>query len=212
MNSGDDKKSGIDQPHQQAERTRLSLWLKEYLSVLRTKINSELRSLEQVLDEHSRSGGSTLSGCPGGGGVSGGICRPFNNEDRSTWQTTYDGGRTLRIMDCILPGTHNSGFDKEASYQNSWETCQDVSPWRQLMTGIRVLDLRVEFKANASGAQRFSIFHKLNSGRTVDGDIIQAVINFRTEPSTAGNPRREIIILDFHEFKNFTDAAHKELA
>ncbi|POD79777.1 hypothetical protein BKM17_03730 [Pseudomonas syringae group genomosp. 3] len=219
----------------QDERQHLLTWVKEYLKIemeqvqiapgnvetgdLRkasSNIETEqkqivLSNIEKDLDEYTRSGGSILSGCPGGS-ASGGICRPFSNERRSTWMTTYTGSRHLRIMDSILPGTHQSGFDKQAPYGNSYETCQDVSPYAQLMTGIRVLDIRVEFKASATGAYRFSIFHSLNSGRTIDGDIIQAVIYFRGQAHNSGNPRREVIILDFHQFKNFTDAAHRELA
>jgi len=154
------------------------------------------------------------SGCPGGGGVSDGICKPFTNDHRSTWMSTYEGCRYLRIDDAILPGTHNAGMDKEAAYGNSLETCQDVSPYKQLMTGVRVLDLRVQFSsANSPGdPQRFRIFHDLQSGRTVEGDVLAAVLSFREHSPLEGNPKQEIIILDFHGFKDFNDAAHRELA
>jgi len=86
----------------------------------------------------------TLAGwCPNGG-LSGGVCKPFNNV-REDWMSRYSGARSLRIQDCILPGTHHSGFDKEAANTPSMETCQDVSPLKQLRAGIRVLDLRVQF-------------------------------------------------------------------
>lgn len=158
----------------------------------------------------SRHGGSIQSGCPSGS-VSGGVCSPPTNEHRSTWQTTYIGVRSLRIMDCILPGTHDSGMDKAAPYQNSYETCQDISPFHQLINGIRVLDLRVEFKPNATDDHRFSIFHSLNSGRTIGYDILDGIRMFRDHKAPTGNPKKEIIILDFHQFKNFDDAAHTEL-
>ena len=197
----------------QQELQRLSTEFKDRLRHLITSAEEALRQVEENIAEYSRSGGSMLSGCPGGGGVSGGVCRPFTNEDRSTWQTTYHGGRTLRIMDTILPGTHDSGMDKDASYTNSYETCQDISPHHQLMNGIRVLDLRVEFKENApiNSHSRFSIYHDLNSGRTVGYDILEGVKMFRNHKPANGNPKKEIVILDFHQFKNFTDAAHKEL-
>ncbi|WP_205996690.1 hypothetical protein, partial [Pseudomonas viridiflava] len=85
----------------QQELQRLSTEFKDRLRHLITSAEEALRQVEENIAEYSRSGGSMLSGCPGGGGVSGGVCRPFTNEDRSTWQTTYHGGRTLRIMDTI---------------------------------------------------------------------------------------------------------------
>jgi len=197
----------------QQECQRLSTGFKDRLRHLIASAEEALRQVEENIAAYSRSGGSILDGCPGGGGVSGGICRPFTNEHRSTWQTTYTACRALRIMDAILPGTHDSGMDKDASYTNSYETCQDISPYAQLMNGIRVLDLRVEFKENApvNSHSRFSIYHSLNSGRTVGYDILEGVKGFRNHKPAEGNPKKEIVILDFHQFKNFTDAAHKEL-
>lgn len=144
--------------------------------------------------------------CPGGS-WSGGICTPFNNAARSSWMGTYQTVAGLRIQDAIIPGTHQSGFDKQAPYVNSMETCQDVSPHAQLHAGIRALDIRVQFYSGypSGDPRRFSIFHDKNSGRTVEGDIVQAVINLHSAAS------QEIVILDFHQFKNFTEVAHKEL-
>ncbi|WAH59211.1 hypothetical protein LZ023_06545 [Pseudomonas silvicola] len=148
--------------------------------------------------------------CPNGS-WSGGICKAYNNV-REDWMWRYNGVRYLRIQDCILPGTHNSAFDKEAPSTPSSETCQDVSPLKQLRAGIRVLDLRVQFFSgySAGDPRRFSIFHSTTSGRTVANDILGALNQFRATPGY--NTSREIVILDFHEFKNFTDAAHVELA
>lgn len=156
--------------------------------------------------------GSIDSGCPGGS-ASGGICTPYSNSHRSTWMSSYNGARYLRVADAILPGTHNSGFDKEAPYSNSSETCQDVSPYKQIMNGIRVLDVRVQFFSGvpAGSPERFQIFHSLVSRRTVDGDILGEVLRFRTHTPGAGNPKQEIIVLNFHRFNNFTAAAHLEL-
>ena len=145
--------------------------------------------------------------CPNGN-VSGGICSPFNNV-RPNWMGYYSGATAnLRIDELILPGTHNAAMDKQASYYNSYDTCQDVSPHSQLHTGIRVLDLRVEFASGypQGDARRFSIFHGLRSGRTVSGDCLQAAINLYTAHD------KEVVVLDFHDFKNFTDAVHRELA
>jgi hypothetical protein len=145
--------------------------------------------------------------CPSGD-INSGICTPFNNV-RPNWMGYYPSATaSLRIDEMILPGTHNSATDKQADYSNSYDTCQDVSPHSQLHTGIRVLDLRVEFFSGypQGNAKRFSIFHSLNSGRTVEGDCLQAAINLYTAHD------KEVVILDFHQFKNFTDAAHRELA
>ncbi|MCJ8204213.1 hypothetical protein [Pseudomonas sp. RGM2987] len=145
--------------------------------------------------------------CPNGS-VSGGICSPFNDV-RPNWMGYYPGATgSLRIDEMILPGTHNSAMDKQAPYSNSYDTCQDVSPHSQLHTGIRVLDLRVQFSWGypLGDRRRFSIFHGLDSKRTIEGDCLQAATNLYTAHS------KEVVILDFHQFKNFTDAAHRELA
>ena len=121
---------------------------------------------------------------------------------------TYQTVKNSKIQDTILPGTHNSGYDKQAQYQSTAETCQDVSPHVQLQSGIRALDIRVQFYFGYgySDPRTFQIFHGGNSGRTIVGDIIPAAINLYSAAD------KEIVILDFHEFKNFTDAAHHELA
>ncbi|SDH79109.1 hypothetical protein [Pseudomonas abietaniphila] len=135
------------------------------------------------------------------------------NEHRGTWMSYYAGAGDLRIVDLILPGTHDSGMDKEAPYTASNESTQDRSPWYQLMSGIRVLDLRVQFFSGYSvnDPRRFQLFHGAPSGRTVRGDVLQAVTNWRNEIFPKGDPKREIVILDFHQFKNFTNEAHHEL-
>lgn len=147
--------------------------------------------------------------CPSGK-LSSGVCGPFNNV-RQDWMGRYAGARSLRIQDCILPGTHNSAFDKEAPRTPSSETCQDISPLKQLRAGIRVLDIRVQFYSgySAGDPRRFSIFHSTNSGRNIAVDILGALNQFRATPGY--NTSREIVILDFHEFKGFTAAAHLEL-
>lgn len=116
----------------------------------------------------------------------------------------------LRIDELILPGTHNSGFDKKSpTGGNKWENTQDVSPAEQMAGGIRVLDLRVQFMPGeaADSPKRFSIFHSSRNGRTIAVDILGPLNNFYAAQPNA----REIIILDFHEFKDFTVEAHLEL-
>lgn len=147
------------------------------------------------------------SWCPGGS-ASGGICTPPNNVYRSTWMERYRACRMLPIGEALLPGSHQSAFDKEAPNTPSMETCQDVSIYRQLTQGIRVLDLRVQFFSGASGRNRFAIFHATTNGRYVETDILDELLRYRRNESA----HKEILILDFHELKNFTPAAHAELA
>ena len=148
--------------------------------------------------------------CPGGS-WSGGICQPFNN-NRTHWMSNSGRLQNLPIHMAILPGTHNSGFDYEAKQTPSMEVCQDVSPHKQLNAGIRVLDIRVQhyFGYPVGDPRRFMIFHSTNNGRTIKDDIINGVRLFHY--GQGWDRRREIVILDFHQFKNFTADAHAELS
>ncbi|MFK0086182.1 hypothetical protein ACIQUS_02680 [Pseudomonas sp. NPDC090755] len=175
---------------------------------LSATVAAETQLPEEHLPEAESAG--INSGCPGGR-LSGGICMPFNNAERKTWMYSYRGNRSissLPIGGAILPGSHNSGFDKEAGYTPSSQTCQDVSIYKQLMAGIRVLDLRVHFYSNSSGSRRFSIFHSTTNGRTVEVDVLDALLRYRRDAGAS----REIVILNFHEFRDFNPAAHRELA
>lgn len=147
--------------------------------------------------------------CPNGNWSSG-ICRPYNNEHRVRWMAAYGSAKHLRVQDAILPGTHQSAFDKRAAYTPSMETCQDVTVHTQLHAGIRVIDIRVQFYSGypAGDSRRFMIFHSGNNGRTIQGDILNALLDFYNDVRNRG----EVVVLDFHEFKGFTVAAHLELA
>ncbi|WP_434610404.1 hypothetical protein J3P80_16910 [Pseudomonas sp. D2-30] len=116
----------------------------------------------------------------------------------------------LRIDELILPGTHDSGSDREApKMQFPFEITQDVPIRDQINRGFRVLDLRVELFADqpAGHPRRFQLYHLTSSGRTVAGDVLDVLNAFYANPARG----KEIIILNFHQFKNFTDAAHNEL-
>lgn len=145
-----------------------------------------------------------LSWCPGGS-ASGGVCSPSNNT-RYNWMERYSGCHALPIGECVLLGAHNAGFDKDAPRPYSMQTCQDVDIDEQLSWGVRVLDLRVEHFSGSSGASRFSIVHDSTNGRTVEDDVLGDLSKFRQDH----NAYKEIVILDFHEFRNFTAAAHAE--
>lgn len=121
----------------------------------------------------------------------------------------------LRIDELILAGTHNAGMDKQSpNISLPQEITQDLSPLEQIRNGIRVLDLRVCFydKHPTGDPRRFQIFHATSSGRTVATDILDAINSFYRELEQSGSTAREIVILDFHQFKNFTDEAHHQLA
>lgn len=125
---------------------------------------------------------------------------------------TAELGR-LRIDQLILPGAHNSGSDKlSPNFAVPQEMAQDVAPLEQLRQGVRALDLRVAFysKYEKGDPRRFQLFHLTSSGRTVAGDILACVQGFFEELEQNGSPAREIVVLDFHQFKDFTELTHRE--
>lgn len=190
---GDLDDSGQHVPYQ--EPVFEPVYTQEELALPHPPLDSLVTSPEQI-ETSTDDTGAELAGIA-----------PPNNAHRASWMGTYRTVANLKIENMILPGTHNSGCDKQAPSSPSSETCQDYSPHVQLQYGIRALDLRVQFYSGyAKGdPRRFSIFHMTSNGRTVQGDIIGAVNNLHREHA------REIVILDFHEFKNFTTAAHQEL-
>ena len=126
------------------------------------------------------------------------------------WMSEVPDINRLRIGELILPGSHDSGSDKQApNFQWPQEITQDFAPFHQLRHGIRALDLRVAFygKYPRGDARRFQLFHKTSSGRTVAGDILNALKTFYADKRAS----KEIVVLDFHEFRDFTAEAHSEL-
>jgi hypothetical protein len=131
-----------------------------------------------------------------------------NFSDR--WMANTPGIYKLCIDELILPGTHDSGADREApKMMLPNEITQDVPVRDQIMRGFRVLDLRVElFPGQPIGhPRRFQLYHLTASGRTVADDVLGALNAFYADPGR----QNEIIILNFHQFKNFTEASHEEL-
>jgi hypothetical protein len=130
------------------------------------------------------------------------------------WMANIPHLGRLRIAELILPGTHNAGMDKKSPNFN-WpqEITQDVSPEEQIQQGIRSLDLRVSFYESypVSDPKRFQLFHGTSSGRNIANDILVPVQRFYRDLERNGEDAREIIILDFHQFKDFTAQAHKQL-
>lgn len=114
----------------------------------------------------------------------------------------------LRIDQLVLPGTHDSGMDKQADNVTvlPQEVTQDVPCIEQIHGGIRVLDLRVRASREYTpdSPYRYKLFHLQSSGRTLLGDVVLPLNRFHDDPANS----REIIILDFHEFDAFTEQEH----
>jgi hypothetical protein len=130
------------------------------------------------------------------------------------WMARTPQLESLRIDELILPGSHNAGSDKQSPNLGvPQEYAQDVAPLEQLRQGIRVLDLRVTFHpSHTEGSpRRFQLYHLTSSGRTVAVDILQRVNEYYEALERNGEAAREIVVLDFHQFDTFTQAAHEEL-
>ncbi|MBC8997578.1 phospholipase [Pseudomonas sp. N40(2020)] len=114
------------------------------------------------------------------------------------WMTATPQINNLSLLELTLPGTHNAGCDKKASYVfpvANWTVCQDDSFYSQLKLGSRALDVRLEYHDKAKGFNQFRFQHNgFLSSRTLE-DLLRDLNKFLEE-----NPD-EFIILDFHELK-----------
>ncbi|WP_296232507.1 hypothetical protein [Pseudomonas sp. UBA4617] len=64
--------------------------------------------------------------------------------NKQSWMGALPELGRLRVDQLILPGSHDSGMDKQAdNIVPLQEVTQDVSCIEQIRNGIRVLDLRV---------------------------------------------------------------------
>ncbi|WP_278940522.1 hypothetical protein [Pseudomonas helleri] len=134
----------------------------------------------------------------------------MSTTEHNFWMTQTPELQSLLISQLILPGSHDSGSDKEApNLQLPQEITQDVSPKKQLLHGIRALDLRVAFYSKYAPGQpeRFQLFHRTSSGRNVANDILGMLLDYFEDPRA----QQEIVVLDFHEFRDFNPQAHAEL-
>jgi hypothetical protein len=134
-----------------------------------------------------------------------------NIQGLDSWMDNTPGLYKLRIDELILPGTHDSGADKKASILNyPQEITQDVPASEQIKAGFRVLDLRVRFLPGkaANDPKRFQLYHWHDLNRFISTDILDMLNDFYDGSSSRA---KELIILNFHQFDNFTDAAHDEL-
>ncbi|MEW9901368.1 hypothetical protein [Pseudomonas putida] len=128
--------------------------------------------------------------------------------NKQNWMGNLPELGRLRIDQLVLPGSHDSGMDKDAdNIIPPQEVTQDVSCIDQIRGGIRVLDLRVRASREYTpdSPYRYKLYHLNTSGRTVLGDVVLELNRFYEDPAN----EREIIILDFHQFDNFSTQEHK---
>lgn len=120
------------------------------------------------------------------------------------WMSNNPVIEALTLGELILPGAHNSGADKKASYVihevTHWAACQNNSFLAQLNNGARALDLRIEQDKRSNFWFQHNNFR---SSRTLE-ELIMAVDRF-----LIANPD-EFIVLDFHEMRS-SDAPFNEV-
>ncbi|TBN51097.1 phospholipase [Pseudomonas sp. BGI-2] len=127
---------------------------------------------------------------------------PYENQDLTlnNWMSNTPALDHLTLAELTLPGAHNAGVDKKASYVapgvSHWAACQNNSFYFQLTKGARALDLRLEYEVKSNGVSVFWFQHNgFRSSRSLE-NVITSVIRFLQE-----NPD-EFILLDFHELKS----------
>jgi 1-phosphatidylinositol phosphodiesterase len=127
------------------------------------------------------------------------------------WMSATSALDVLSLGQLILPGAHNAGVDKKATYAAPglahWVACQNNSFYTQMLNGARVLDVRIEYEVDSRGVGTFWFQHSgYRSSRSMENLILQ-VIRFLQE-----NPD-EFVLLDFHELKaGNTPFDHKEFS
>lgn len=122
-----------------------------------------------------------------------------SNFTANNWMTHIPVIDSLSLAELVLPGAHNAGVDKKASYAapgiSHWAACQNNSFYYQLIQGARALDLRLEYAIGGNGVGTFWFQHNsFRSSRSLES-LITSVIRFLDEN------RDEFIILDFHQLK-----------
>lgn len=115
----------------------------------------------------------------------------------NSWMSDIPVIDSLSLAQLTLPGAHNAGADKKASYfvpgASNWIACQNNSFYYQLTSGARALDLRLRYEVAGNGVGTFWFEHNgFRSSRSLE-NLITSVIRFLQE-----NPD-EFIVLDFHQ-------------
>ncbi|WP_448107810.1 phospholipase [Pseudomonas azerbaijanoccidentalis] len=124
----------------------------------------------------------------------------LENLTLSRWMASTSSMDVLTLGELILPGAHNSGVDKKATYAAPgvahWVACQNNSFYDQLRNGARALDARVEYDVDPRGVGTFWFQHNgVKSSRSLENLVMQ-LIRFLEE-----NPD-EFVLVDFHELNS----------
>ncbi|SCZ39414.1 MULTISPECIES: phospholipase [Pseudomonas] len=126
-----------------------------------------------------------------------------NNFELHNWMAATPAIDDLSLTEMTLPGAHNAGCDREASYAvplaETWIACQDVPIYAQLNRGARALDLRLGYYAKADDMKKFQFQHSGYLSSRHLGDLVIEIESFLERN------RDEFIILDFHELNKGSD-------
>lgn len=120
---------------------------------------------------------------------------------RPNWMYQARGAiGNFSLMDLMIPGTHNTGtyasFDElDDTIFNRYLITQEETVWKQLVYGIRYLDLRVAYQNTDSSSEKLYITHSAFVTDISVKEIIRQVKNFLLSTN-------EIVIMDFHRFVN----------
>jgi 1-phosphatidylinositol phosphodiesterase len=122
---------------------------------------------------------------------------PLENLKNSQWMAATPSIDSMVLGELILPGAHNSGVDKKATYAAPaiahWAACQNNSFLEQLQNGARALDLRLEYDIDSRGVGTFWFQHSgIRSSRSLENLIMQLIRFLEANPD-------EFVLLDFHE-------------
>jgi len=99
----------------------------------------------------------------------------------------------LKLTEMTLPGSHDSG----TYVRDQWDvTTQILDIKGQLMSGVRVLDLRIRQDRSRPGTDRFVLGHGIITFKLRLSEVLEQVRSFLEKYD------KEIIILDFHEFRD----------
>jgi 1-phosphatidylinositol phosphodiesterase len=124
----------------------------------------------------------------------------LENFKLSHWMASASIIDTLALGDLILPGAHNSGVDKKATYAvpgaGHWAACQNNSFYEQMRNGARAIDARIEYHVDSRGVGTFWFQHGgIRSSRSLENLIMQVIRFLEESPD-------EFVLLDFHELKS----------
>ncbi|GFQ67721.1 PI-PLC X domain-containing protein 1 [Trichonephila clavata] len=101
----------------------------------------------------------------------------------------------LRLDEIMIPGSHDSGsfnYNKKTIPYTRYKYSQEFSTFNQLVYGLRYFDLRVGYYKKTY-AKYFINHNFLKTDHTVKSVLDQVKLFLKTS-------KREIIILDFHNF------------